>query len=221
MTSLALFDLHGALTDPVPGLISCHRYALDQIGVDFEQAVTDQPNIGMHEAVRLPAADLYQLLGVADSLATETARRFREHRVVAGWIEDVLYPGIDELLAQLTSAGWRIAVATNQLEPLAIRILDRLEVADRFEVIAGSDTARTRTNKAEIIGHAINELGGQADGTAVIADRASDIAAAKAAQMTAIGAAWGFGSIEELMGAEADAIAVTPSDVAELLLGDA
>ena len=219
MASLALFDLDGTLTDPVPGLITCHRHALDQIDLSFDQLVESQQGGETDELVRLPAADLYTLLGVPVDKTAAAVQRFREHRVTTGWLEDALYPGIDELLSQLTDAGWRIGVATNQLEPLAIRILERLDITDRFEVIVGSDTQRTRTNKGQIIGHAIDTLADASEGTAVIADRASDVAAAKAQQMTAIGAAWGFGSIEELMGAEADAIAVTPADVAELLLG--
>ena len=219
MASLALFDLDGTLTDPVPGLITCHRHALEQIDLDFDKLVEKQPRAETSELVRIPAPDLYELLGVAPDEAADAAQHFRQHRVVAGWLEDVLYPGIDDLLSQLTSAGWRIAVATNQLEPLAIRILERLEIAERFEVIVGSDTDRTRTNKSEIISHVVASLTTESEGTAVIADRAADVAAAKSIQMTAIGAAWGFGSIEELMGADADAIAVTPADVAELLLG--
>ena len=220
MASLALFDLDGTLTDPVPGLISCHRHALEQIHLDFDQLVDSHQGAETSELIRLPASDLYVLLNVPADEVERASQRFREHRVVAGWVEDVLYPGIDELLSQLTDAGWRIGVATNQLEPLAIRILDRLELTARFEFVVGSDTARTRKTKSQIISHAMSSLSEPVEGTAVIADRAVDVTAAKSMQMTSIGAAWGFGSIEELMGADADAVAVAPADVAELLLGD-
>ena len=218
MASLALFDLDGTLTNPVPGLIATHRFALDQIGLNFDELVSERSSVEPAELVRSPAAELYGVLGVPDDATDRALMEFRDRRPISSFVEDELYPGVADLLASLETAGWRLGVATNQFEPVVERILDRLSIADHFETVVGSDVARTRIVKSRVLSHLQSQLVDPPDGIVVIADRGSDMEAAKEHEMTAIGAAWGFGSIEELMGANADAIAVTPSDVADLLL---
>ena len=216
-TSLAVFDLDGTLTDPVPGLLSCHRYALEDVGLDFDELVAAH-STEAGDLVRSPAVEVYGAIGVPDSAAAEAAEKFRERRPFAS-LEDGLYPGIDVLLTSLASAGWQIALATNQLEAMATRVLGRLEIADRFIAVAGSDQKRTRTTKIQIIEYLLTTLDSPPEGIVVVGDRGTDVEAAKMLRATSIGAAWGFGSIEELIAANADAIAVQPADVTELLLG--
>ena len=215
---LALFDLDGTLTDPVPGLLGCHRFALEQVNLDFDQ-LAETAGVDTTELVRLPIAEAHSALGVPKDAAADAEKAYRERRPFAG-LEDQLYPGIDVLLASLSGAGWRIGIATNQFEPMAEKMLSRLGIADLFVSITGSDRERTRTNKVEVITHLLAEIDPAPKGIAVIGDRGTDMDAAKVLQATSIGAAWGFGSIEELIGANADAIAVTPADVSELLIGD-
>lgn len=214
-TSLAIFDLDGTLTDPVPGLLACHRYALEQVGLDFDELI-ERNGTSPGELVRAPAADLYNAIGVPEGAITQAQQHYRERRPLAG-LEDGLYPGVDVLLTSLTNAGWRIAVASNQLEAMAQRMLGRLGISDSFVAVVGSDRERTRTTKVEIFRHLLHSIDPAPKGIAVIADRGTDVDAAKAIGATSIGASWGFGSIEELITANADAIAVSPADVTELL----
>lgn len=215
---LALFDLDGTLTDPVPGLLGCHRFALEQVNLDFDHLV-ENTGADVDELIRLPVAEVHKILGVPEAALARATTAYQERRPFAG-LEDELYPGIDVLLTSLANAGWRIGIATNQLEPMVEQMLSRLGIADAFVAVAGSDLKRTRTNKVQVITHLLAELDTTPSGIAVIADRGTDMDAAKALQATSIGAAWGFGSIEELIGANADAIAMTPADVTELLVGD-
>ncbi len=215
---LALFDLDGTLTDPVPGLLGCHRASLAEVGLDFDHLVA-RAGADATELARLPVAEVHQALGIAGANAKNAERAYQERRPFAG-LSDELYPGIAELLTALAEAGWNLAIATNQLEQMAERMVSQLGISDSFVAVAGSDLQRTRTNKVQIVTHLLAELPARPKGIALIADRGSDMDAAKALQATSIGAAWGFGSIEELMGANADAIAMAPSEVAELLLGE-
>lgn len=210
---LALFDLDGTLTDPADGIVACHRWALAEAGYPLDPAIDTRSMIGP------PAEELYATLGVPDDEIAAATQLYRERFAIAGWLEDTLYDGIADLLVALTGAGWLLGVATMKLEPFAIRVLDRVGVADAFDVIAGSDVARTRVTKRAVIEHALAALDRSTSGVVMIGDRHHDIDAARALQMTSIGVAWGFGSIEELIGADAHQIAMTPQDVAEALLG--
>jgi len=53
----------------------------------------------------------------------------------------------------------------------------------------------------------------------MVGDRHHDIDAARALGMTSIGVAWGFGTLDELIGANAHQVAMTPGDVRDALLG--
>lgn len=210
---LALFDLDGTLTNPADGILSCHRWALAELDIEFDPSVDTSTLIGP------PAEEAHALLGVpADRIAESTAL-YRERFAIAGWLDDTLYDGVADLLGELKAAGWVLGVATMKIEQFAQRILERVGVADHFDVIAGSDTKRTRKTKQAIISHALATLDQPNSGVAMIGDRRHDVEAAKSLQMTAIGAGWGFGTIDELIAANADAVALTPNDVKEALLG--
>jgi len=210
---LVLFDMDGTLTDPADGIISCHRWALQEVGFDVPDDLDTNAMIGP------PAEEAYAMIGVPSDLIPEATRRYRERFAIAGWLEDRPYPGILDLVAQLAGAGWLVGVATMKLEPFAERIVDRVGLRPHIDVVAGSDAARTRLTKRAVIEHALEQLDRAPAGVAMVGDRRHDIDAARSLQMTSIGAAWGFGSIDELIGANAHAVAMTPADVAEFLLG--
>lgn len=210
---LALFDLDGTLTDPADGILSCHRWALESIGFSLD------PDLETSTMIGPPVEELYSTLGVPDDRYDEAIQAYRERFAIAGWLEDSLYDGVAELIETLSEAGWMLGVATMKLEPFAIRVLDRVGLAERFDVIAGSDGARTRTTKRAVIEHALGQLDREHTGAVMIGDRHHDIDAGRALQMTTIGVAWGFGSVDELIGANAHQIAMTPIDLRDALLG--
>ena len=218
MSAIALFDLDGTLTDPIPALISCHRWALEQVELDFDKLIDERSESDLAELVRLPVAEVHKSLDVPEAVASRAANIFRERRPIAGFLEDQLYPGVADLLADLGKKGWRLGVATNQFEPVVERTLERLGIADLFEIVVGSDVARTRVIKTRVLSHVESNLEDPPEGFVVVADRGSDMEAARELEMTSIGAAWGFGSIDELIAANADAVAIKPSDVSELLV---
>lgn len=211
---LALFDLDGTLTDPADGILACHRWALAEVGCPLDPSLDTAAMIGP------PAEELYESLGVPADLITEATQLYRERFAIAGWLEDTLYDGVTELIEALADAGWLLGVATMKLEPFAIRVLDRVGLAPHFDVIAGSDGARTRTTKREVIEHALTTLDRETIGVVMVGDRHHDIDAARALGMTSIGVAWGFGTLDELIGANAHQVAMTPNDVREALLGE-
>jgi len=214
LSPLALFDLDGTLTDPADGIVSCHRWALGELGYEFPDALDLSMIIGP------PAEEAHALLGVPPERIAESTRLYRERFAIAGWLDDTPYPGVPEMLDALAAAGWQLGVATMKLEPFAVKVLERVGLADRFAVIAGSDAARTRATKRAVIEHALGRLNRSTAKTVMVGDRRHDVEAARSLGITSIGVAWGFGSIEELIAAGAGAVAIEPPDATELLLGE-
>jgi phosphoglycolate phosphatase len=209
---LALFDLDGTITDPADGILSCHRWALEQVGFSIPDGFDTSILVGP------PAEEAHALLGVPSDRIAESTRLYRERFAIAGWLDDTPYPGVVDLVHRLVDAGWLVGVATMKLEPFAKRIIDRIGLGDLMHVVVGSDGERTRTTKRAIIEFVLSNFDKAPSGVVMIGDRRHDIEAALSLQMTAIGVAWGFGSIEELIAANAHAIAATPTEVAEFLL---
>jgi phosphoglycolate phosphatase len=68
-----------------------------------------------------------------------------------------------------------------------------------------------------MIAQALSDFRIDAGAAAMVGDRHFDIEGARANGVRAIGAGWGFGSVEELREAGADAIATTPAELPDLL----
>ena len=50
------------------------------------------------------------------------------------------FPHLETMLKRLTAEGLRLAVCTNKLERLAVRLLDALKLSNYFAAICGQDT---------------------------------------------------------------------------------
>lgn len=144
---------------------------------------------------------------------------YRRHYAAGGMFETRLYPGIGDLLADLSSAGHVLAVATSKPEPYALPIIEHLGLAGAFDTVAGDTPDGARPTKAAVIAEALSRLGDRATAGQVlmIGDRAHDVAGAKAHGLPCLGAGWGYGAPGELEGAGALAIFDAPPDLGEWL----
>jgi phosphoglycolate phosphatase len=64
---------------------------------------------------------------------------------------------------------------------------------------------------------ALAEAGAAPELSLMIGDTSYDMAMAKAAGVTAVGAAWGYHDRQELLAAGADYVAAHPSEIADLM----
>src|SRR5258708_14129783 len=92
-----------------------------------------------------------------------------------------------------------------------------LTVGAHFRAVFAVSAHSAHREKTELIAQALQHFGIVAREAVMIGDRHFDIEGARANGVRAIGAAWGFGSREELRMAGADAIAETPAQLAKLL----
>lgn len=126
---LVIFDLDGTLTDSARGIVSSFRHALNHIGAPVPEGDLATHIVGppMHETLRA--------MGLGES-AEEAIVAYRADYSARGWAMNSLFDGIGPLLADLRTAGVRLAVATSKAEPTARRILRHFGIEQHFEVIA-------------------------------------------------------------------------------------
>ena len=183
---LVIFDLDGTLTDSATGIVASFRHALAAVnaevpGGDLAGRIVGPP---MHHTLAE--------LGLGDQVDAAVAA-YRADYTRRGWAMNTLYDGITDLLADLQAAGVRLAIATSKAEPTAVRILEHFGIAERFEVIAGASLDGTRATKADVVAHALQQLGPLPDRVLMVGDRAHDVEGAAEHGITTVVVGWGYG----------------------------
>ena len=184
---LVLFDLDGTLTDSAPGIVASFGHALAQVGAPLPDGDIAARIVGppMHHTM-----GSLGLGGVTDPAMVA----YREHYPSTGWAMNTPLDGIAELLADLRAAGIRLAVATSKAETTAVRILEHFCFAGYFEVIAGASVDGTRSAKADVVAHALAQLGPLPERVLMVGDRSHDVEGAAAHGIDTVVVGWGYGA---------------------------
>jgi len=215
MWNTILFDLDGTLTDPKVGITRAVAVALAHFGIQEDpDSLTDFIGPPLDESF----PEFYGFDREQVKTATE---KFREYYVRQGWLENVPYPGMAELLRDLKAAGKHLMVATSKPEETAVRILEHFGMAQYFDRICGAPLdSQEGAKKANVIRRALSWADWRGDGSSVVmvGDRRHDIAGAHEAGLQAIGVLYGYGSRAEHEQAGAEFIAADLAQLRKLLL---
>ncbi|MBY0290684.1 MAG: HAD-IA family hydrolase [Mycobacteriaceae bacterium] len=183
---LVIFDLDGTLTDSAQGIVASFRHALDAVGA----VVPDGDLAGM--IVGPPMHHTLRDMGLGEQ-ADAAIAAYREDYLARGWAMNRPFDGIPALLADLRSAGMRLAVATSKAEPTAVRILTHFGLDGHFEVIAGASVDGLRATKSEVVKHALAQLEPLPDRVLMVGDRSHDVEGAAEHGIDTVVVAWGYG----------------------------
>ena len=210
-----VFDFDGVLVDSIAPVTASINAALREHGLPERPESELIPLIGpptfsaFSELLeRPPDAPL-----VADVVAT-----YRAHYAAVYLATTRVFDGVPAMLEELASHQ-ALAVATSKSSDFAQPLLDALGLAPFFAVVAAADPRSAQDDKSAIVARALIALGERSG--SMVGDRSFDMLAARAHGLRAVGVGWGIGSAEELETAGAEAIADTPPQLLELLLGDA
>ena len=113
------------------------------------------------------------------------------------------FPGAVEALRMMRDQGWRLAVCTNKPVAAARNVLDALGLSPLLAAIGGGDSFPARKpDPAHLLG-TLASAGGTPAAAVMVGDHHNDIAAATAAGVPSIFAAWGYGAPAMAHGASA------------------
>ena len=129
-----------------------------------------------------------------------------------------LYDGAEALLARLTAAGWRQAVATGKSRRGLDRIVAAHSWGDLFCSLHCSDDGPGKPDPAMVLA-ALAATGTPADHAVMIGDTSHDMRMARAAGVRALGVTWGFHTADELREGGADAVCRTWAELEAELSG--
>jgi phosphoglycolate phosphatase len=138
---------------------------------------------------------------------------------VAAAAEVPAFPGIPELISALAERGVAMGIATSKSIEVAEPVLEALGLRGGFAVVEGTRVDELGTAKATVVARALAgmEALGAPRATALVGDRAHDVAGAHAHGLRAFGVLWGYGGREELEVSGADALLERPADLLDLI----
>lgn len=214
MTRLAIFDCDGTLVDSGATIYQALAETFERHGAALPPANECRRVIGLSlteaMAALMPEASSDDHVQFADTykLCFTQAR-------AQGRIDEPLYPGIVELLDQLESAGWLLAVATGKSDRGLRHCLAAHGIQARFVSLQTADRHPSKPNPSMALA-AMAEAGVNPRSAVVIGDTAFDIGMARASGACGLGVAWGYHEPAELLAAGATGVADHPRDVMAL-----
>ena len=205
-----LFDLDGTLTDSGEGIINCAALALEHFGLPIPSREEMRTFVGP------PLTDTFMKYGVPADRTDEAVQVYRSRYIPIGKFENRPYPGIPELLEELVNRGHRLYVATSKPEFMSVEILEHFGLAKYFTRICGASSDSSRSTKDAVIAYLLEETG-EAGNMVMVGDTKFDILGAKAHGIPAIGVAWGYGEVADMVQAGAVGIAYTMEELLGML----
>jgi len=187
-----VFDLDGTLVDTAPDLIATLNTILAREGLPGVAFATARNMVGggarhmierglAAEGVSRSAAEIQLLCGqFIDHYAAHIADHSRP------------FPGVEAALDALAGGGCRLAVCTNKLEWLSLKLLGALGLTQRFAAICGADTFGVQKPDAAILRGTVARAGGEMEGAIMVGDAITDIAVARAAGIAVVAVDFGY-----------------------------
>lgn len=193
-TTVLLFDLDGTITDSFAGIENSFRHALTTVGAP-------EPDPALVAGIAgPPMVDSLRGMKLDDADVESAMLAYRERYVATGWLENSVFDGMAELLADLSAAGRPMAVATSKNQTTARRILEHFGLDGHFQYIAGASDDGARRSKSDVIGHALDSLNitDVANHRVVmIGDRSHDVHGSAEFGIPAVFVRWGYAVDDE------------------------
>jgi len=212
--NVLLWDLDGTLTDPKEGITLSVQYALERLDYPLPEADDLDWIIGP------PLKESFKTLlqTTDDALLNRAISIYRERYQEVGLYENIVYPGIPELLAQLKDKGCKHLLATSKPRVFAEKILQYFLMDSYFSVIMGSELNGQFVEKDCLIAEVLKTMPVHSRAeTVMIGDRRYDVHGARANQIDVISVGYGYGTREELSDASPNYIVQTVADLGYLL----
>jgi phosphoglycolate phosphatase len=190
-----VFDLDGTLIDTAPDLISTLNLILNREGL---------PPVPYDDARRMIGGGARGMIEKALATEGRPGSKADLDRMFGAFIEHYAahiadhsrpFPRLEAALNHLAGEGHRLAVCTNKLEWLSVRLLNALKLASHFVAICGQDTFGVMKPDPEILRQTILRSGGELGRAIMVGDSGTDVRTARAATVPVIAVDFGYSEV--------------------------
>ncbi|MDE6526780.1 MAG: HAD family hydrolase [Muribaculaceae bacterium] len=215
MKTYVIFDLDGTLLNTIDDLANATNHALRKLGFPTHGMWVYPNMVGNGVAKLIERAlpdDSRSEKNINDALAA-----FREYYDENCCRYTRPYPGITELLEDLTAKGINLAVTSNKYQEAVTKIVSHYFPDANFRAILGNTDGMPRKPDPSIVFKALSMCPTAKAQVLYVGDSGVDMETARRACVESVGVTWGFRPIAELKDAYADHIVSTPRQIAELI----
>jgi phosphoglycolate phosphatase len=190
-----VFDLDGTLIDTAPDLISTLNLIVTREGL---------PPVPYDDARRMIGGGARGMIEKALAADGRPGSKAELDRLFSAFIEQYAahiadhsrpYPQLEATLDHLGATGHRLAVCTNKLEWLSVRLLNILKLTSHFAAICGQDTFGVQKPNPEVLRRTILRAGGEPDRAIMVGDSGTDVRTARAATVPVIAVDFGYSEV--------------------------
>lgn len=209
-----IFDLDGTLTDPGLGITNSIMYSLGKFGIEQERSA-------LYKFIGPPLRESFGVYFGFDKADAERAvQYYREYFSEKGIYENELYPGITDLLAELSQQNRKLYIATSKPQEYSLRILEHFDILKYFDFVSGSNMDGSMSAKSDLIDRIIPRISSdELIETIMIGDRRYDIEGAKHHGIDSAAVLYGYGERFELEEVQPTYLIESTVELKNLLLG--
>lgn len=182
-----VFDLDGTLADTAGDLIASANAALAVLGHPPQLVMGDDDATafaGGRAMLRLAASRMG--LADAEGLADAGYQPLLDAYGRDIDVHTTLYDGAVAAVDRLRARGDATGICTNKPEGLAVELIARLGLTDRFPALIGAGTLEKNKPHAEPLWETVARLGGSTENAVLIGDTVTDRKTAEAAGIPCI-----------------------------------
>ena len=191
------FDFDGTLCDTEADIKSAWRAALRNIGRDcphFDRVYRTGPTLDQV---------VYMLFDDATpELVDAVKAQFRTCYDAGGFPATRPYPWVPAWIADLKHQGCHVYVATNKRWNPTRLLMAKLCWDELFDGYYSFDMFAKPLSKAELLAEVMRQRGIDPADAVMVSDTKGDVTSGAAAGLYTIGCTWGYGTREELEGAD-------------------
>lgn len=189
-----LFDLDGTLCETKTGVQKCFNYALSFFGMEEKDYTV------LDDVIGPPILDSLMIRGLTKKQAELGLEKYRERYNTIGIFEELkVFYGMEDVLKKCKDKGYIISTATSKPEHYAKLILEKLDIAKYFDLIAGATFDESRNTKEKVLEYVLEKLNVKSKNEVLlIGDTKFDLLGAIDVGIDAVGVRFGYAREGEL-----------------------
>ena len=210
MISTVLFDMDGTLLDTTELTLSAFNYTwLQYFKKPFKRDLWDVGRVLRKQ---------FLVFEKDEQRVDAMLETFRDH--VRERHDDLcrIYPGIPEMLDNLSGHEIKMGIVSSKVEELVRRELSMFNIDRYFDVFICADNFPVHKPDARPILHAMEQLSAEKSATLFVGDSTMDIQAAHNAGIPIVAVLWGPGNNETIRDAKPDYIASSLNELESYIL---
>ena len=218
MKQLLIFDLDGTLLNSIADLGHAANFALEQCGFPTHPIEAYQQFVG---------SGVTKLL---ERVLPESSRNPEQVEVMRGYFKQYYgehmtdetkpYPGIVDLLHNLTEHGIHVAVASNKYQSAVEHLILTCFPDIPWAAIEGHKEGVNVKPDPSIVFEILGKCPTAKSEVLYVGDSGIDMETARRACVESVGVTWGFRPVAELRACNADHIVETTGQILRLALGE-